>query len=31
VDTAFAQGRIRDLLVAMALSDGFLYRPLVAP
>jgi hypothetical protein len=31
VSRAFAQGRIRDLLVAIALSDGFLYRPLVTP
>jgi hypothetical protein len=29
LERAFAQGRIRDLLLAIAASDGFLYRPLV--
>jgi hypothetical protein len=28
---AFAEGNIRDLLISIALSDGFLYRPLVTP
>jgi hypothetical protein len=31
VERAFTQGRIRDLLVAIALSDGFRYRPLGGP
>jgi hypothetical protein len=31
VERAFTEGRIRELLVAIALSDGFLYRPLGGP
>jgi hypothetical protein len=31
VERAFTEGRIRELLVALALSDGFLYRPLGGP